>query len=213
MESNDSPEIPDRGETSDIPSLPSGGWAWLTFLCASSGLTMEAWKLWKVKFVFATDRWCVQWWQCQTFDSSLVRNTGVNTARCPQPEPSLVQENLDHGVNGPYAMPFICKSQTGLVSHQRLTTNKMYNHCIIVMEKKKKKKKTDCLDTHYCNLTLEATEYWLQGSLSKEKPDKWNDLAQQQPTEQYRFIYKVTHRPNPFRFNDQHHYHEKLSTS
>ena len=24
MESNDSPEIPDRGETSDIPSLPSG---------------------------------------------------------------------------------------------------------------------------------------------------------------------------------------------
>ena len=25
MESNDSPEIPDRGETSDIPSLPSGG--------------------------------------------------------------------------------------------------------------------------------------------------------------------------------------------
>ena len=25
MESNDSPEIPDRGETSDIPDLPSGG--------------------------------------------------------------------------------------------------------------------------------------------------------------------------------------------
>ena len=25
MESNDSPEIPDRGETSDIPGLPSGG--------------------------------------------------------------------------------------------------------------------------------------------------------------------------------------------
>ena len=25
MESNESPEIPDRGETSDIPSLPSGG--------------------------------------------------------------------------------------------------------------------------------------------------------------------------------------------
>ena len=24
MESNDSPEIPDRGETSDIPGLPSG---------------------------------------------------------------------------------------------------------------------------------------------------------------------------------------------
>ena len=24
VESNDSPEIPDRGETSDIPSLPSG---------------------------------------------------------------------------------------------------------------------------------------------------------------------------------------------
>ena len=92
---------------------------------------------------------------------------------------------------------------------RRLTTNKMYNHCIIVMEKKKKKKKTDCLDTHYCNLTLEATEYWLQGFLSKEKPDKWNDLAQQQPTEQYRFISKVTHRPNPFRFNDQHHYHER----
>ena len=26
MESNDSPEIPDRGETSDIPGLPSGAW-------------------------------------------------------------------------------------------------------------------------------------------------------------------------------------------
>ena len=26
MESNDSPEIPDRGETSDIPGLPSGDW-------------------------------------------------------------------------------------------------------------------------------------------------------------------------------------------
>ena len=26
MESNDSPEIPDRGETSDIPGLPSGVW-------------------------------------------------------------------------------------------------------------------------------------------------------------------------------------------
>ena len=25
MKSNDSPEIPDRGETSDIPGLPSGG--------------------------------------------------------------------------------------------------------------------------------------------------------------------------------------------
>ena len=25
MESNDSPEIPDRGETSDIPGLPLGG--------------------------------------------------------------------------------------------------------------------------------------------------------------------------------------------
>ena len=25
VESNDSPEIPDRGETSDIPGLPSGG--------------------------------------------------------------------------------------------------------------------------------------------------------------------------------------------
>ncbi len=25
MESNDSPEIPDRGETSDIPGIPSGG--------------------------------------------------------------------------------------------------------------------------------------------------------------------------------------------
>ena len=25
MESNDSPEIPDKGETSDIPGLPSGG--------------------------------------------------------------------------------------------------------------------------------------------------------------------------------------------
>ena len=25
VESNDSPEIPDRGETSDIPDLPSGG--------------------------------------------------------------------------------------------------------------------------------------------------------------------------------------------
>ena len=25
MESNDSPEIPDRGETTDIPGLPSGG--------------------------------------------------------------------------------------------------------------------------------------------------------------------------------------------
>ena len=25
MESNDGPEIPDRGETSDIPGLPSGG--------------------------------------------------------------------------------------------------------------------------------------------------------------------------------------------
>ncbi len=25
MESNDSPEIPDRGKTSDIPGLPSGG--------------------------------------------------------------------------------------------------------------------------------------------------------------------------------------------
>ena len=25
VESNDSPEIPDRGETPDIPSLPSGG--------------------------------------------------------------------------------------------------------------------------------------------------------------------------------------------
>ena len=25
MESNDSPEIPDSGETSDIPGLPSGG--------------------------------------------------------------------------------------------------------------------------------------------------------------------------------------------
>ena len=25
MESNDSPEIPDRGETSDIPGLPWGG--------------------------------------------------------------------------------------------------------------------------------------------------------------------------------------------
>ena len=25
MESNDSPEIPDRGETLDIPGLPSGG--------------------------------------------------------------------------------------------------------------------------------------------------------------------------------------------
>ena len=25
MESNDSPEFPDRGETSDIPALPSGG--------------------------------------------------------------------------------------------------------------------------------------------------------------------------------------------
>ena len=31
VESNDSPEIPDRGETSDIPGLPSGdltGTAW-----------------------------------------------------------------------------------------------------------------------------------------------------------------------------------------
>ena len=26
MESNDSPEIPDTGETSDIPGLPSGGY-------------------------------------------------------------------------------------------------------------------------------------------------------------------------------------------
>ena len=26
MESNDSPEIPDKGETSDIRSLPSGVW-------------------------------------------------------------------------------------------------------------------------------------------------------------------------------------------
>ena len=26
VESNDSPEIPDRGETSDIPGLPSGAW-------------------------------------------------------------------------------------------------------------------------------------------------------------------------------------------
>ena len=26
VESNDSPEIPDRGETSDIPGLPSGEW-------------------------------------------------------------------------------------------------------------------------------------------------------------------------------------------
>ena len=26
VESNDSPEILDRGETSDIPGLPSGGW-------------------------------------------------------------------------------------------------------------------------------------------------------------------------------------------
>ena len=28
MESNDSPEIPDRGETSDIPGLPSGDKSW-----------------------------------------------------------------------------------------------------------------------------------------------------------------------------------------
>ena len=29
VESNDSPEIPDRGETSDIPGLPSGEPTWL----------------------------------------------------------------------------------------------------------------------------------------------------------------------------------------
>ena len=32
MESNDSPEIPDRGETSDIPSLPSGAGLRETFI-------------------------------------------------------------------------------------------------------------------------------------------------------------------------------------
>ena len=32
MESNDSPEIPDRGETLDIPGLPSGGELRETFI-------------------------------------------------------------------------------------------------------------------------------------------------------------------------------------
>ena len=32
VESNDSPEIPDRGETSDIPGLPSGGMSWIKVL-------------------------------------------------------------------------------------------------------------------------------------------------------------------------------------
>ena len=32
MESNDSPEIPDRGETSDIPGLPSGAGLKETFI-------------------------------------------------------------------------------------------------------------------------------------------------------------------------------------
>ena len=38
MESNDSPEIPDRGETSDIPGLPSGGLT--TWLYAQQRQTM-----------------------------------------------------------------------------------------------------------------------------------------------------------------------------
>ena len=43
MESNDSPEIRDRGETSDIPGLPSGGFAggpvlWRELFTFSAGL-------------------------------------------------------------------------------------------------------------------------------------------------------------------------------
>ena len=36
MESNDSPEIPDRGETSDIPGLPSGAVSRVYNLCPQS---------------------------------------------------------------------------------------------------------------------------------------------------------------------------------
>ena len=47
MESNDSPEIPDRGETSDIPGLPSGAHKWnFTFknnLKSLSDLCKKAW--------------------------------------------------------------------------------------------------------------------------------------------------------------------------
>ena len=38
VESNDSPEIPDRGETSDIPGLPSGACLWKGDLFHSVGL-------------------------------------------------------------------------------------------------------------------------------------------------------------------------------
>ena len=41
MESNDSPEIPDRGETSDIPGLPSG--ANTVKLCRGFGKNEDEW--------------------------------------------------------------------------------------------------------------------------------------------------------------------------
>ena len=45
MESNDSPEIPDRGETSDIPGLPSEGQM-------LSQLTLEKENILVVNFLF-----------------------------------------------------------------------------------------------------------------------------------------------------------------
>ena len=42
MESNDSPEIPDRGETSDIPGLPSGVTGGLVHTFKIAGRTQPA---------------------------------------------------------------------------------------------------------------------------------------------------------------------------
>ena len=41
VESNDSPEIPDRGETSDIPGLPSGAVRGKIFVKAHNGKIIE----------------------------------------------------------------------------------------------------------------------------------------------------------------------------
>ena len=44
MESNDSPEIPDRGETSDIPGLPSRGTKWRSRDTGRHGEDQTPWK-------------------------------------------------------------------------------------------------------------------------------------------------------------------------